>query len=136
MEITLHESTSPDGTRFRTRLVCEDGELAVGSAGELLPLPPGALVAVMKRYGKPLAIGGEDAPAPPDVAALVAGGVPVEESLELGEGYTLVRFRFLRRYDVIARDYLALFRPDGEALCELATAVSAALDHLARRFGC
>ena len=133
--ITIHESTGPGGELVRTRLVCEDGALALASNDEQRPLPAGALLAVMKHYGKPLMVGDdEDAPPPPDVAALVAQGVRVEESLDVGDGHTLVRFRFLRRYDVIARDYLALFRPDAEALCEMATAVTGALEHLARRF--
>ena len=85
---------------------------------EALPLPDGALDAVMRRFGKPLE-GGQTPPA--------------EETLDLGEGRTLVRFRFLRRYDVIARDYLVFSAPGGEPLCEMATAVTAALHHLARR---
>lgn len=86
--------------------------------GEALPLPEGAIAAVMKRFGKPLE---------------AEGAPPPEETLELGEGRTLVRFRFLRRYDVIARDYLVYHAPGSEPLCEMATAVTAALDHLGRR---
>lgn len=92
--------------------------LAVGD--EVLPLPDGALEAVMRRYGKPLEAKAEE--------------MMVDERLDLGDGSSLVRFRFMRRYDVIARDYLVLYRPDGEALCEMATSITAALDHLARRF--
>lgn len=83
-----------------------------------MPLPDGAIAAVMKRFGKPLADG--EAPA-------------AEETLDLGEGASLVRFRFLRRYDVIARDYLVYNTPGAEPLCEMATSVGGALDHLARR---
>jgi len=87
---------------------------------ELLPLPDGALEAVMKRYGKPL--DAQD------------GDMMVDERLELGDGRALVRFRFMRRYDVIARDYLVLYEAEGDPLCEMATSIAAALDHLARRF--
>lgn len=85
---------------------------------EALPLPEGAVAAVMRRFGKPLEAG--DPPA-------------AEETLDLGEGCSLVRFRFLRRYDVISRDYLIYRAPGAEPLCEMATAVTAGLDHLARR---
>jgi hypothetical protein len=73
----------------------------------------------MKRYGKPLA---EDV-AEPNVA----------ERLDLGDDRALVRFRFMARYDVIARDYLAYHTPGAEPVCELATSVTAVLDHLGRR---
>lgn len=119
-EITIHETTDETGALVRTRLSHEDGVLALTVGAEVLPLPDGALDAVMKRYGKALD------------AAL--GEMMIDERLELGDGCALVRFRFMRRYDVIARDYLVLHRPDAEALCEMATAITAALEHLARRF--
>lgn len=118
-EITIHESLGPTGDLVRTRLAHEAGALALVVAGDVLPLPEGALEAVMRRYGKPLA---EDVD-----ETLVA------ERLDLGHGRALVRFRFMPRYDVIARDYLALYEPGAEPLCELATSVTAVLDHLARR---
>jgi len=124
-EITIHETTDDAGALVRTCLHHEDGVFAlrVGPGGEpareVLPLPAGALDAVMKRYGKPL-----DAP---------EQEMMVDERLELGDGAALVRFRFLRRYDVIARDYLVLYRQGAEPLCEMATSIAAALDHLARR---
>ena len=118
-EITIHETTNAAGTLVRTRLADVEGGLALRVGDELLPLPGGALDAVMTRYGKPLEARAED--------------MMVDERLELGEGRALVRFRFMRRYDVIARDYLVLYEPGAEPLCEMATAVAAALDHLARR---
>lgn len=118
-EITIHETVDEAGAPLRTRLSHEDGVFVLTVGSDALPLPDGALDAVMKRYGKPL-----DAP---------ESEMMVDERLELGEGRALVRFRFMRRYDVIARDYLVLYQPETEPLCELATAVSAALDHLARR---
>jgi len=101
----------------RTQLAAEDGALVLVVGGARLPLPDGALAAVMRRFGKPLET---DAP-------------PAAETLALGAGHTLARFRFLRRYDVIGRDYLVYAAPDAEPLCEMATAVTAALEHLARR---
>ncbi len=100
-----------------TQLTTEDGALVLVIGGARHPLPDGALPAVMRRFGKPLE---RDAP-------------PAEETLDLGDGETLARFRFLRRYDVIARDYLVYAAPEAEPLCEMATAVTAALEHLARR---
>lgn len=119
-EITIHETTDAAGTLVQTRLADVEGGLALRVGDELLPLPDGALDAVMARYGKPLEARDED--------------MMVDERLELGEGRALVRFRFMRRYDVIARDYLVLYEPGAEPLCEMATAIAAALDHLARRF--
>jgi hypothetical protein len=118
-EITIHETTDAAGALVRTRLADVDGGLALRVGDEVLPLPDGALDAVMNRYGKALEARAED--------------MMVDERIELGEGRALVRFRFMRRYDVIARDYLVLYQPDAEPLCELATSVAAALDHLARR---
>jgi hypothetical protein len=119
-EITIHETTDETGAPVRTRLSHEDGIFTLTVGAEVLPLPDGALEAVLKRYGKPL-----DAP---------ESEMMIDERLELGAGSALVRFRFMRRYDVIARDYLVLYRPDAEPLCEMATSITAALDHLARRF--
>jgi hypothetical protein len=118
--IVIHELTRDDGTLHVLRLVREDDTLVLdgrdGDQHQALPLPDGALDAVMSRFGKPL-----------------EGALPpIEEALDLGDGRRLVRFRFLRRFDVIARDYLALLTPNAEPVCELATAVTAALDHLAR----
>jgi hypothetical protein len=117
--ITIHESTDATGQRIRMRLTAEAGRLAVLVGSEVLPLPDGALQAVMKRYGKPLDV----TPQP-----------KIEEELAVGPGLILGRFRFLSRYDVIARDYIVLYAPNNEPLCELATSVAAALHHLARRF--
>jgi hypothetical protein len=119
-EITIHETTNAAGALVRARLSFEDQRLVFSVGDESMALPEGALEAVMRRYGKPL-----------DAAA---SEMMIDERLELGDGRALVRFRFMRRYDVIARDYLVLYGADGEALCEMATSITAALDHLARRF--
>lgn len=119
-EITIHESVGDAGALVRTTLARGENGLALRVDGELLPLPEGALDAVMKRYGKPLDAREAD--------------MMVDERLDLGDGRSLVRFRFMRRYDVIARDYLVLYAPDAEPVCEMATSIAAALDHLARRF--
>ncbi len=119
-EITIHETTDDAGAPVRTRLSATEEGLVLSVGGEAMPLPQGALEAVMKRYGKAL-----EAP---------ASDMMIDERLELGDGRALVRFRFMRRYDVIARDYLVLYEGDLEPLCELATSITAALDHLARTF--
>jgi hypothetical protein len=102
-EITIHETTDATGAPVRTRLLLDEGALSLDVGSVLLPLPDGALEAVMKRYGKAL-----DAP---------ESEMMVDERLELGEG-----------------SYLVLYRPNEEPLCEMATSITAALDHLARRF--
>ncbi len=119
-EITIHETTDAAGALVRTCLSYEDERMVLTVGAEVLPLPGGALEAVMDRYGKPLDANDSD--------------MMIEERLELADACALVRFRFMRRYDVIARDYLALHRPGAEALCEMATSITAALEHLARRF--
>jgi len=129
--LLLHETSDESGARVQTHLVVRTGELFLSTGDTSLPLPPGALEAVMARYGKAIAI--DDRPIG-DPAALAAAGGVLFESLDLGRGSTLVRFRFLRRFDVIARDYVALFAPGVEPVCELSAGVCAALDHLARRF--
>jgi hypothetical protein len=104
--------------QVRLRTSADPGDVLLVVGEESLALPAGALDAVMRRFGKPL----EDA-AP-----------RAEETLDLGGGRSLARFRFLRRYDVIARDYLVYAAPGEEPLCEMATTVAGALEHLARRF--
>jgi len=116
----IHEQVDEAGELVRTSLSFEEGEVAIAIADLLLPLPIGALEAVMKRYGKELGIGEEE--------------MMIGDRLALDEGRTLLRFRFMARYDVIARDYLALLVPGEAGLCELATSVTAALEHLARRY--
>ena len=116
--MTLHEHTSETGNLVRTHLEADSDVLTLVVGDEALALPDGALRTVMRRFGKPL----EDGTDP-----------PAEETLDLGDGHSLVRFRFLRRYDVIARDYLVYRAPGEEPICEMATSVTGALEHLARR---
>ena len=115
----MHEVTTAAGELAPVYLTREGGNLALDLAEEpaQLPLPPGALEAVMKRFGAPF---DRDEP-----LARVA-------ALDLGGGRALHHVRHLARYDVIAKDYLLYEQPDGEALGALATTVTAALAHLAR----
>jgi len=110
------ERTMPDGSLAPVTLAI-DGDRAVLSLHNthIGELPIEAIDVVMRRYGKPL---------DPSVA------VP-EGGLALGEVGRLVHIRFLARYDVIARDWLVLVRPNEEPLAELAVSVVAALEHLA-----
>ncbi len=115
-EIIIHESTREDGSLERIFLRTRDDLLfLVDDAGEHV-LPNGALDVVMRRYAKPL-----EAPM-----------TNIVETLKLPNGAKLTRFRFLAIYDVIARDYIAYETPENEPICELATAVTAALSHLVR----
>lgn len=123
----LYDHVQDDDTLSRISLrVDEDGSLVLLVSPdaraevppEELPLPEGALGAVMRRYGKPL----EESERP-----------ALDETLDLGDGRSLARFRFMARFDIIRRDWLLYREPGSEPLCEMATAVTAALEHLARR---
>jgi len=116
--ITIHERTTEQGGLEQTLLRADEAGLALITGAQAAPLPEGALEAVLARYGKPLAFAESD--------------VAIEESLELGPGRRLIRFRFRPRFDVIARDYLALCVPGEDPICELAVTVTGALEHLAR----
>jgi hypothetical protein len=116
--ITLHERTTEQGALERTTLRAHEGHLALVTGPDAAPLPEGAVEAVLARYGKPMELAESDA--------------AIEESLDLGQGRRLIRFRFRPRFDVIARDYLALCVPGQDPVCELAVAVTGALEHLAR----
>lgn len=115
--LRIHEFTKPDGQLATVSLEAAEGaSLRLVTEGESLAVPPGALEAVMERYGAPL-----------DATERV---VPVGE-LAL-EAAKLRHVRHLARYDVIARDYLVFERPDREPVCVLATTVAGALAHIAR----
>ncbi|MDB4942849.1 MAG: hypothetical protein JWP97_2383 [Labilithrix sp.] len=117
--LLLYEHLRDDDTLARTSLRLADGALVLVVGDEELPLPDGAVAAVMRRYGKPL-----DDGETPDLDAVLA----------LGNGASLARFRFMARFDVIRRDWLVYQEGSGgERLCEMATSVTAALEHLARR---
>lgn len=134
----LDERIDEDGaSRFVRLSRGVDGSLALvveraaqNASSEPWPLPPGAVEAVMKRYGKPLESGSVLRGA---VESLALDRDPATVEADAG-ARTLVRFRHLARFDVVARDYLALVEPGAETICELATAVTSALFHLARAF--
>jgi hypothetical protein len=116
----LHEYIGPDGERVEVRLLSDGASLVLDVGGDSVALPDGSLEAVMRRLGRPMEAGVEYDPL---------------ESLDLGERGIVRRFRFLSRYDVVAKDYVVFLAPGAEPLCELATSVCAALDFLGRRFG-
>jgi hypothetical protein len=121
MMLKIDETSAKDGTLAPVFLLVTDGALkivGIANDGAPLVLPPGALAAVMARYGAPF---DPDAP------------ITVVDSIALGDGGVLRHVRHLASYDVIARDYLVHDRGDGtEPLCAMATRVAAALAHLAR----
>lgn len=119
--LCLHERTRDDGSIERTYLDAHHGgdeaSLSLHVDGEApRSLPLDVLMAVMKRYGRVL----DDA---------VTFG-PDAERLAVGGGVEVVHFRHLAKYDVIARDWIALIEPHAEPIAELSTAVSGALRHL------
>jgi hypothetical protein len=115
--LKIDETTRADGSLAPVLIRMDDEGLSVACDQGILPLPRGALEAVMNRYGMPL-----------DSNARVAEVA----SLELGEGASLRHVRHLARFDVIARDYLVLTRPDRDPLCALAKPVAGALLHLGK----
>jgi hypothetical protein len=117
-QLLLHESPRADGTFERVMLEHDEDGLAIKDDAGAHPLPDGALAAVMRRYGKPL-----EADLPKS-----------EEVLTIGKGERLIRFRHKSMFDVIGKDYIAYESQGEETLCELATAVTAALAHLAKAY--
>lgn len=122
--LKIHETTSGAGALEAVFLSFESFEsfepervLSIVARGETLPLPEGALDAVMARFGRPV----ESTERLEPVA-----------SLDLGDGRALRHVRHLARFDVIARDYLLYEAPPAEPLCAMATTVAGALEHLAR----
>lgn len=113
--LRVFERLAPDGAVQTSWVVVEGSGLSLVEPGEPeRALPPGALRAVFRRYGRPL-----DVP-------------PAGARLALPDGDELVRFEFMPRYEVLPKTYLALVSADGPPLAELATAITAALSHLAR----
>jgi len=119
--LRIHEYSSTTG-ELSSVYLRRAGELAeaplelVSDEG-VWALPPGALAAVLARFGAPF---DEDAR-----SSLIA-------TLHLGENESLRHVRHLAGYDVIARDYLVYERPNHEALCALGATIAAALLHLGR----
>ena len=115
--LKIHEGTGDDGELSAVFLRYEAGVLEVVSGGVGLPLPDAALGAAMARYG---------APFDPEAE------IHEVARLAVGPDRVLRHVRHLAGYDVIARDYVVYETSDAEALCALATTVSAALVHLGR----
>jgi hypothetical protein len=114
--IKIHEFITASGQLSAVHLRRDGETLMLVGDDEALPLPPGALAAVMARYGAPF-----------DTDA----GSRVQGTLELGPGESLRHVRHLAGYDVVARDYLVYEAPGLEPTCVMATNVAGALRHLA-----
>lgn len=112
----IHETTKADGTLAAIALRASDEALSLEAEGESLPLPNGALEAVMARFAKSL---------DPEAKLVEV------DTLVLPGSCRLRHVRHLATYDVIALDYLVYERPNSEPLCALATVVAGALGHLA-----
>ena len=104
--------------RVRDTRASEPPGASGDAAQTVYALPPSAVDAVMRRYGRPIA---EEIPEP-------------EPALRLDAGAHLSTFRHLARFDVIARDYV-YYRPDASSpgLAALSVTVAAALRFLAER---
>jgi hypothetical protein len=113
--LKIHEFILPSGELASVFLRSDADRLSLVSEDGELVLPPGALRAVLLRYGAPF-----------DPEALSEShGV-----LELGAGASLRHVRHLAGYDVIARDYLVYAEPGLEPVCAMATNVAGALRYL------
>ena len=114
--ILIDEHLAEDGVPRRTWLEVDGSTWRVRSdTAPPLPLPAGALAAVMGRYGRPLTNG--------------IDLVMVEEIVV--DGVTLRRVQFRAAVDASARDWLVWIVPGAEPLAALARAISAPLLHLA-----
>jgi hypothetical protein len=117
--LLIYEWTADGGGTEALLVSFEHQALVVHVEGRKVALPVEALARVMERYGKPL-----------DDTVKLEG-----PTLDLGAHGSLRRIRHRGFYDVIARDFIVWERPEGEPLVEMATAVSAALGHLALAVG-
>ena len=115
--LKIHETITATGKPSFVHLKVAGGALMIDLDDETFPLGPGALEAVMARFGAPLE------PSEP----LIDVG-----TLDLGGGRAVRHVRHLARYDVIARDFVVYDLPGRDSLCALAVTVSAALAHLGR----
>ncbi len=116
MMLKIDEITQPSGALCPVFLAVTPQGLEIVEGDRALPLPGGALEAVMERYGGPLD--------PAERLTRVA-------QLELGGGRALWHVRHLSGYDVVARDYLIYEASSGAPRCAQAVTVSGALRHLA-----
>lgn len=113
----IHEFSGPSGELSVVCLREREGALEIVSEAQTWALPPGALRAVLTRFGAPF-----DPEAPSARVAVMT----------LTTGEVLCHVRHLAGYDVIARDYIVYEGPDTGAMCAMATTVAAALMHLGR----
>jgi hypothetical protein len=112
--LKIHETTAKDGTLEPVLLSLEDDDaLTIGG----LPVPDGAVEAVMARFGAAL-----------DTSERTATVASLDLRRERG---MLRHVRHLDFGDVIARDYLVYEPLNGEPVVALATTVAGALTHLA-----
>ncbi len=118
--LKIHEVTEADGSLTAIAVSVEAGAVGLVTAGRFLPLPDGALDAVVRRFGGPLE---------PSETVREVGALP------LPDGRSIRHVRHLARFDVIARDYVALTPVGGDdEYVALATTVAGAWMHLARGF--
>jgi hypothetical protein len=115
--LKIHELILPSGELSGVFLARAGEQLLLVSDEGELPLPAGALPAVMRRYGSPF---------DPEAQSQVQG------ELALPGDARLQHVRHLAGYDVIARDYLVYTEPEVEPVCVMATTVAGALRHLAQ----
>jgi hypothetical protein len=114
-ELRLFETWSRDGRKLETYLRIRNGLIEFDEPEQTTEMPLRVLEAVFRRYGRPLEL---------EIA-------PVGPRLQLSDSVTIMHFRYLARFDVIAKDYLVWIYQERETLAELATGIVAALSHIA-----
>jgi hypothetical protein len=112
----IDERFDAAGTAIATRLEGAGDRLLLIDGSRRATVPPAAVIAVLRRYGREI-----------DPALLD----PDADSLALADS-SVVRFRFRAVVDAEVRDYLVLCNTGGPPVAALARDVSAALRFLAR----
>lgn len=114
----IHERIRDDGIVERTQLVAVDGGLwLTDDAGLRAAVKPEWVVAVMRRYGRPL----------DDAIDVTGDGLPIGDSAEL----RLLVYR--STVDAGPRDYAVLCVDGKRPIAALATTIAGALRYLADR---
>lgn len=114
--MVIDERIADDGSYLSTALEPDGDRLVLRDGDHAVALPPAAVVAVMRRYGR----------------ALEPGLDPDPGAVDLGADNRLRRLRFRARVDADSRDYLVLEQDGAEPVAAIASAVAEALRYLIR----
>lgn len=110
----IFERLDPQGQPVAMHLERDGDELVLIRGATRAALPGRVLIAILRRYGR-------------ELDPLVTLD---PDSVDLGDGAKLHRFRFHARVDAEGRDYLALVETGQPAIGAMATTIAGALEHL------